>query len=417
MSKNKLEAFSKTDLLKKIGDTVPEIRQYILNNELLCAKGATPIAIMLEGAHGIGKTSIIKALANKLRYKMIFVSMGNFTEAADFTGYPKEEFLIQEGVKNPRWISNNEYKQLSAICPEEFKVLDSRMFYSPPKFIQELEPNTILFLDDFYRTTGQAVQASMDMILNQVHPALGKFPSNVTIIMSGNPSEDADNDYFGQELDPAQATRFVTFEVKADTKFWAAYAETNPTISSHFINFALKHGEIFEDPKMKINPRTYTLWAQAMLGTSITDKNYKFITDNAYRITKSENLGNLFMAFVNENLQNLFSPQQLLNENIESVKAHFREMSKISNGEAIMAIFGFRLVNYTQAFSLNDKETEQLINIIEYSMNNKDALPQDTCNFVISSIMKTKSEVFNKYLKNAKAHPEMVKIISKAITG
>lgn len=410
----------------KLGRLKRELIKLIKNNQELSRNGRVPISIMLEGSHGIGKTSLVKAIGKELGYKVIFVPVGSFSEAADFTGMPKTMFKIRiNGAE--RDVTKDEFVLLQTQCEgNDIVVIKDYMHYSPPEFIKDIEEDCIIVFDDFYRTNVQTLQALMNVILDQTHVALPVFPKNVNIILTANPTDSSEEDYFGVMLDPAQKTRYITYKLAPDCEAWAEWAESRSTIKSPFINFLLKHREIFDDASKKINPRIYTLWAETLLTVDLNDvENIPYITDMSQRITNSENLGLLFTQFIQENLHELISPQEMFTKPWVYVKPQIINIANNhKNSTAIYGILGIRIVNYLNTNLANaskenkDLMIERLIEILEDSIVNtkdkKGGLPLDTINFIVSQIVRRMPGTLDPYLRKSE---KIAAIVVKSLIG
>lgn len=137
---------------------------YLLDNNLdLVKNGQYKIAIGLEGAPGIGKTAVVKELAEERGAKFVRVELSSMEEIGDLIGIPVKEFLMRtsipaesedgEGLEYiETWVSEkmvDEYLNLGySLCRD----CQPRMSYAIPSWVPQ-DPNeeVLLLLDDYTR--------------------------------------------------------------------------------------------------------------------------------------------------------------------------------------------------------------------------------------------------------------------------
>ena len=69
-----------------------KILDYMINNNhRLIDNGDTPIAVNIEGEAGIGKTSIVEAVARRKQMTFVKVNLSQIEETADLVGFPYKE--------------------------------------------------------------------------------------------------------------------------------------------------------------------------------------------------------------------------------------------------------------------------------------------------------------------------------------
>jgi MoxR-like ATPase len=200
---------------------------YLLdNNQKLQEQGLTPIAIGIEGAAGIGKTSVIQQVAEKRGMTFCKLNLSQLEEVGDMVGFPQKEVLLQwtskDGTQKTKWWPEN----LISKVPSNVTITNkTRMGYAPPSWLpQENNPNgTILALDDYTRANQLFMQATMELI-NEGKYISWSLPENTSVVLTTNPD---DGEFSVQSLDSAQKTRFINFNLKLDVRDWATWAEFN----------------------------------------------------------------------------------------------------------------------------------------------------------------------------------------------
>ena len=298
-----------------------DVFNYLLdNNRQLEEKGLTPIAIGLEGEAGIGKTAVVEQVAHKRGMTYCKISLSQLEEVGDLVGFPIKEILLQwktkEGQVKTRWWPES----LIDKVPQNVQVTSTtRMAYAPPAWVpREENPNgVIVLLDDFSRANPLFMQATMELI-NTASYMSWSLPKNTSIILTSNPD---DGSYSVSQLDNAQKTRFVNFNLKLNINDWASWAEFN-NIDSRCINFELLYGnEIFKKHNgvQTINPRAYTTFCKAISGIKDWNDDNSLalilnISKGCFLNDKDNVVGTLFTTFVAQKLDRLISPEDMLKQ-------------------------------------------------------------------------------------------------------
>jgi cytidylate kinase len=103
----------------------------IQNNFSLIEKGVSPISIGLEGSCGLGKTSIVKEVAEELGMTYVRVGLSELEEVGDLCGMPLKEFevIFEDCPGCPKWVST---KILNNINKKFDFTGASRMSYATP---------------------------------------------------------------------------------------------------------------------------------------------------------------------------------------------------------------------------------------------------------------------------------------------
>lgn len=158
---------------------------------------------MLVGNPGLGKSALVRNLAENMLKCNLVTIIGSQSEPTDITGFPR---LVEHTMTDGTRVSITEY----ALPWWQFKILQ--------------EKKIVLFLDEFSNST-PAVQAAMLMILNEREFANGmKIPDETVIIGAMNPVATAAD---GNELSLPVVNRlkFLPWEPSYDT--WSRGLVTN----------------------------------------------------------------------------------------------------------------------------------------------------------------------------------------------
>jgi hypothetical protein len=134
--------------------------------------------VLLVGKHGTGKTSLIQKVFGEQCKNWLYFSGSTLDPWVDFVGVPKE-------------IEKNGENVLSFVLPE--KMTDPTV--------------EAIFIDEYNRSHKKIRNSVMELI--QFKSINGrKFPNLKVVWAAINPSEDEDESYDVEQLDPAQEDRF-----------------------------------------------------------------------------------------------------------------------------------------------------------------------------------------------------------------
>lgn len=332
---------------------IKENINYIMDNNIhLESRDLKPYTICLEGGHGIGKTAIVEEIAKERGVKFTKINLGAFEEVGDLTGFPikKYKMLSPDGEK----LSIAE-ATLEAHMAGGYKLIpgsDPVMDFAIPNWVPRDEdgPN-ILLLDDYSRANQLILQSTMEL-LDKGQLGTWKLPKNTQVILTSNPDN---GEYSVSSMDNAQKTRFITFNVDFDVKLLAKHME-EVSVRDEFINFALLYPEIFDVTKNnnQATGRTYMAFARTL--ESVKDlgspQGLARALDIAAGIFDNEDniIGTNFTLFINNKLDKLITPEDLINKKWEDVAKELEKTigdidSKDYRAD-IAATITFRLVNH-----------------------------------------------------------------------
>jgi len=167
-------------------------------NQLIIKK----LPVFIWGAPGIGKSSIVKEIAQKNELEFIDLRL-SLLDPTDLKGIPFFDEQSREGV------------------------------WAKPSFLpsEEDERQGILFLDEI-NTAPPAVQASAYQLILDRRVGEYRLPEGWSIIAAGNRENDRGVVY---KMPPPLANRFVHFEMEVDFEDWKAWAysqKIDPSIIS-----------------------------------------------------------------------------------------------------------------------------------------------------------------------------------------
>lgn len=397
-----------------------EVFNYLLdNNRHLEDEGLRPIAIGVEGEAGVGKTSLIETVAKERGMTMCKVNLSQLEEIGDLVGLPIKECevaWIEKGeVKQKRWMPENQTKNLDIRLKLTGRV---RMSYAPPAWLPiEENPNgTIVFLDDFTRSSSMFMQATME-IINTASYISWNLPKYTSIILSSNPDDGA---YSVSSLDNAQKTRFINFNVKLDIEEWAKWAE-GANIDSRAINFELLYGnEIFKKHHnvQTVNPRSYTTFCKAISGLKDWSNPDTLalilqISKGCFLNDKDNIIGNLFTTFIANKLDKLIQPKDMVELKWETLEPKMKDCV-YDNGTfrpEIASVLTIRFMNYIlHKFSIKGGIKESVVydRILEIVDNEEMLFSEDLIFHLVKNLVSTYPGRTGKLLMNSKIRNKIV---------
>lgn len=168
------------------------------------------ISVLIKGDHGIGKSAIVKQIAEHFDLPLIDMRLGQLTEG-DMLGLPFQE----NGVTR----------------------------FMPPWWVKKAcqEP-VCIFLDELNRGTMEVMQAAFQLVLDRkmqdwtLHPDTRVFSA----VNSGA-------NYQVQEIDPALLDRFWTIDLRPTTDEWLQWAKQNK-LASVVVEFIRQNDKWLDTP-------------------------------------------------------------------------------------------------------------------------------------------------------------------------
>ena len=353
------------------------INYTIDNNAVLEKDGKRPIAICLEADAGIGKTSIVEQVAQEREMTFTKLSLHELEEAGDLVGFPQMEYECQvkrrvqdkdgnfkvKVLDKTVWLNSH---QLKSDDPNMKYVQTgkTRMAYAKPAWVPEYNENGCIFLlDDFGRCNQQLSQAVMELILTQGYVSW-KLPKKTSIILTSNPDN---GQYNVSSMDPAQRTRFLTFNLAFDINSWMAWAEKEG-IDGRCINFvASYYNELFntdEDGNSICNPRSFVMFANMISGVADWDsaESLSFITTVSKGCFKDDGdrFSKMFNMFIRNKMHLLPQPKNMLLDEWSKEKPILEAALYDSTGQYrpdIASLLERRFVNYVAAWLKSEDKT------------------------------------------------------------
>lgn len=275
--------------------TAETLRHLFRNNLRAQEQGLTATPVCIWGMHGIGKTMLVEEYAREQGWQFAYVAPAQFEEMGDLNGLP----VLEEGEDGRKTTR-----------------------FAPPDWVPEADGPGIMLLDDINRADDRILRGLMQL-LQKSELFSWKLPDRWQIVATANPEG---GDYSVTPMDDAMLTRMLHISMVFDAKSWAKWASRND-VDERGVAFVLTYPEAVTG--RRTTPRSLTQFFQQI--TSIDD--LKAEADLVYTLGMSsldEVTVSTFMAFVNDNLQQLINPEEILEAPDFAVIA--RRIEKLSEG-------------------------------------------------------------------------------------
>ena len=154
--------------------------------------GERPTPVCIWGLHGIGKTELVRDLAQQLGYDFVYIAPAQFEEMGDLVGMPK---IAVDSVKG-------EVTRFVA-----------------PEWVPKKQGPGILLLDDVNRADDRILRGIMQLLQNYAVVSWS-LPAHWLIVLTANPDN---GDYSVTTLDDAMLTRMLHVTLEFDVHSWANF--------------------------------------------------------------------------------------------------------------------------------------------------------------------------------------------------
>ena len=210
------------------------------------------ITPLVSGKHGIGKSQMIKSIANDLSGVCITIEGGTLKEG-EITGLPYQ-YKDEKGNIKFRFLPyyaieriQNEEKRIYELLKvgernaDYLKGDDNSYSLNDISYVEKINllknhtvKPVIIFIDEINRTENTVYKELMNILLTRSVNGY-EFPWWVFFVGAMNPSTQ-NSVYATNEMDPAQLDRFIKIKVKDDSKEWIKYAK-NANMSQSILDF------------------------------------------------------------------------------------------------------------------------------------------------------------------------------------
>lgn len=275
------------------------VKRAILAN-LVTEKKNLAITPLVSGKHGIGKSAMIKSIAEEMGGMCITIEGGTLKEGEitglpyqykDETGQIRFRFLPYYAVERIQNEERRLFAQTYGTTVESNPLLgDENRFaqngLTPAEKINAIRSGAvkpvIIFIDEINRTENTVYKELMNILLTRSVNGY-QFPWWVFFVGAMNPSTQ-NSVYATNEMDPAQLDRFIKIKVGDNTREWLNYGKKTG-ISPDILSFikdnpkclSANDKELDDDEKPTPSPRGWDmvdtlLASEPFLRVFFTDK-------------------------------------------------------------------------------------------------------------------------------------------------
>ena len=275
------------------------VKRAILAN-LVTEKKNLAITPLVSGKHGIGKSAMIKSIAEEMGGMCITIEGGTLKEGEitglpyqykDETGQIRFRFLPYYAVERIQNEERRLFAQTYGTTVESNPLLgDENRFaqngLTPAEKINAIRSGAvkpvIIFIDEINRTENTVYKELMNILLTRSVNGY-QFPWWVFFVGAMNPSTQ-NSVYATNEMDPAQLDRFIKIKVGDNTREWLNYGK-KAGISPDILSFikdnpkclSANDKELDDDEKPTPSPRGWDmvdtlLASEPFLRVFFTDK-------------------------------------------------------------------------------------------------------------------------------------------------
>ncbi|USD35901.1 AAA family ATPase [Ferrimonas sp. SCSIO 43195] len=252
-----------------------EVRQFI--EHLLPDADHHSVPVCIWGRHGIGKTQMVEQIAREQGMHWRAIAPAQFEEMGDLLGMPQ---ISQDEDGN------------------------NVTHFAAPHWVPTEPGPGILLIDDVNRADERILRGIMQLLQN--HELISwALPKGWQIVLTANPDG---GDYSVTPMDDAMLTRMMHITMEFDVKAWALWAE-QAGIDPRGIDFVLTYPELVDGERT--TPRSLVQFFQAIAAIDDLKQQLPLINILARSCLDDTTCG-AFIAFVEQNLSKLVSPQTIV---------------------------------------------------------------------------------------------------------
>lgn len=294
----------------------------------------TPICIW--GVHGIGKTALVEDVARSNNWKFAYVAPAQFEEMGDLHGLP---------------------------------VIDGESTrFAPPDWVPTEDGPGLLLLDDFNRADDRILRGIMQL-LQRGELVSWSLPRQWHIVVTANPEG---SDYSVTPLDDAMLTRMLHVSMEFDHTVWASWA-VDAGVDERGIAFVLTYPEMVTGSRT--TPRSLTHFFEQIRPIEDLRANWEHVHALALSALDGE-AATAFMSFVNDDLNQLVAPHEILNDDWAQTEARLRELARDANGVRLDRLNAITVRLYLAMTAPNtEPNAEQGANLVAFLTS--EVLPSD----------------------------------------
>lgn len=381
------------------------IKRVLLAN-IVSPKKDLAITPLISGKHGIGKSQMIKSIADDLGGVCITIEGGTLKEG-EITGLPYQ-YIDESGSTRFRFLPyyaveriQSEQKRLfqlsdkvkveTALCGDENRYAIENL--TPTQKLDMLKNGTIkpviIFIDEINRTENSVYKELMNILLTRSVNGYN-FPWWVLFVGAMNPSTQ-NSLYATNEMDPAQLDRFIKIKVSDSAKEWLKYGR-EAGISPEILTFikdnpkclSSNDKELQDDEKPSPSPRGWDMVDSLLKSEPVVrcfftdDENDPKVVEKDMKNLVSAKLGTsvatmFFASMVSQS--RAIMPEEIFadDENLTNLSEKIEQLSaakKIQTCDLMLNYLKenieFMMLSKVQ-FEKNKKQLSKLVNLLDSS--------------------------------------------------
>lgn len=337
-----------------------EARSFLLRMFATSASEVPPIC--LWGKHGIGKTELVKGIAQDQDWPCVSISPAQFEEMGDLLGLP----YLEEGVT----------------------AAESRSRFAPPEWVPTDDGPGILLIDDFNRADDRILRGLM-ALWQERRLSSWQLPNGWFIVLTANPEGDI---YSVTPVDEASLTRMLHLELQFDVQSWARWAKQEK-LPATAIDFLLQYPEIVDGQKTTARTLTFffRLW-QSYGQPGIDDPQLRLLLESAVNPAAAKQ----FLSFLSEANWNLPDAASLLKQPLESTQELLANLlaeqpARTDLISLLVARLGMYLHEHHQ---LSNSEEQRLVELL-----NMEELPAEQVLLLLHGLSRSQHPVLSRLLQ------------------
>lgn len=318
------------------------VRHYIELNNRNVELGLPRYPVCVWGESGIGKTDIVKQLAEQgvVDY-VIDLPIAQVEEMGDVHGLPTT--IDQNGrlvtvTAPPSWVP-----------PED----DTRRI--------------VLLIDDFNRADIRIIRGIMQLLQNHA-TITWRLPNKCTIILTANPEE---GDYIVTAVDRAMLTRMHHITLKTEFRAWMRWAEANK-VDGRVIGFIARYHEQLAPGGGRTCPRAWAMFGHGIRQIQQIKGDIATVRMHGYSVLDPEAVDN-FIKFAEGDLDWIVDPEKIC-EDYPAVREDVLKSIKAGRSDVFNVIIE-RLIAYVSAMksiSIGSKSHSNIMALLE-----EDTVPKE----------------------------------------
>jgi len=327
-----------------------------------------PTPVCIWGRHGVGKTQIVRNVAEKLGAEFVYIAPAQFEEMGDLVGMPK---IDADGQQT---------------------------HFIPPDWVPRTEGPGIFLIDDVNRADDRILRGIMQLLQNY-ELVSWKMPARWHIVLTANPDG---GDYSVTSMDDAMITRMLHVTLQFEVQSWARWAEA-AKIDPRGISFILTYPEMVTGNRT--TPRSLVqFFRETEKIENLADHLplLKMLADACL----DEETAAAFLSFVKLQLSQLISPEEIIGaKTFESIVKRLQDLvDQKTKRLDILSVICTRLINYliVNKIQLDKEATENLKQFILLEL-----IPNDMRLFMAQELVNSS----NPSLKRLLGIPEIGKLI------